>query len=102
MCGRKNETISHIVNECGKFAEKEYKRWHDRVRSYVDWQFCEKLGFNRARVWYEHEPESTVQNENFNILWDFTIQCDHMDKVRKETMIMGMTIPGDTRVCDKE
>ena len=25
MCGTRNETISHIVSECGKLAQKEYK-----------------------------------------------------------------------------
>ena len=72
-----------------------------------------KLGFNRARPWYEYEPESVIEKENFKILGDFTRQCDDMikarrrdivvvDKVKKETMIIDVTIPGDTRVCDKE
>ena len=63
--------------------------------------------------WYEHEPESVVENENLKILWDFTIQCGHtieatrpdivvVDKVKKETMIIDVAIPGDTRACDKE
>ena len=75
--------------------------------------FFEKLGFNRARVWYEREPESVVENENFKILWNFTIQCGHLiearrpdavvfDKVKKETIIIDVAIPGDTKVCDKE
>ena len=109
-CGTRNETI---VSECGKLSQKEYKRRYDSVGRYVHWQFCEKLGFNRARLWYEHEPESVVDNENFKILWDFTMQCDHMiegripdivvvDKVKKETMIIYVAIPGDTRLCDKE
>ena len=113
MCGTRNETISHIVSECGKLTQLEYKRRHDSVGRYVHWWFCEKLGFNRARLWNEHEPESVIENENFKILWDFTIQCDHMiearrsdtvvaDKVKKETMIIDVAIPGDTRVCDKE
>ena len=51
---------------------------HDSVGRYVHWEFCEKLGFNRARLSYEHEPESVVQNKNCKILRDFTIQCDHM------------------------
>ena len=59
MCGTRNEAIPHTSR-------------------YVHWQFCEKLGFNRARLWYEHEPESVVQNKNFKILWDYTIQCDHI------------------------
>ena len=54
MCGTRNETISHTVIECGKLAQKEYKRRHDSVRSYVHWQFCEKLG--------------VVEKENFKIL----------------------------------
>ena len=113
MCGTRYETRSHIVSECGKLAQKEYKRRHDNVGRYVYWQFCEKLGFNRARLWYENEPEIVVENKNFKIPWDFTIQCDHViearrsdvvvdDKVKKETMIIDVTIPGDARVYDKE
>ena len=58
---------------------------------------------------YEQEPESVVENKNFKILWDFIIQCDHMigdivvvDKVKKETMIIDVAIPGHTRLCDKK
>ena len=54
MCGTRNETVSYIVSECGKPAQKEYKRMHDNVGKYVHRQFCEKLGFNRARLWYGH------------------------------------------------
>ena len=64
-------------------------------RSTNGWQFFEKLGFNRARLWHEHKSESLAENEKFKILWDFTIQCDHriearrpdgvvVDKVKKE------------------
>ena len=55
-----DKTISRIVSECGKLAQKEYKRRHDNVGRYVHWQFYEKLGFDRARLWYEHEPESII------------------------------------------
>ena len=50
MCDTKNETISHIVSECCKLAQKEYKRRHDIVGRYVHWWFSEKLGFSRARL----------------------------------------------------
>ena len=78
MCGTRNETIFLIVSECGKLSQKEYKQRHNSVGSYVHWQFCEMLGFNRARLGYEHEPESVIENKNFKIPWDFTIQCDPM------------------------
>ena len=41
---------------------------HLFVACVVHWQSCENLGFNRARFWYEHEPENVVENENFKIL----------------------------------
>ena len=113
MCCTRNETVSHVVSECGKLAQKEYKRRYDSVGSSVHWQFCKKLGFNRTRLWCEHEPGSVVENENFKILWDFTIQFDYIiearkpdivivDKLKKETMITDVATLGDPRVCDKE
>ena len=110
MCGTRNGAISHILSECSKLAHNEFKLRHDSVGRYVHWQFYEKLGFSRARLWYEHEPENVNENENFKILWDFTIQYDHIIEARrpdivvvdKETMIIDMAIPGDKRLCDKE
>ena len=113
VCGTRNEIISHIVSECGKLGQKEYNRRHGSVGKYVNWQFCERLGFNRSRLCYENEPEIVIENENSKILWDFIMQCDHMietrrtdivrvDKVKKETTIIDVAIPGDTKVCDKE
>ena len=101
------------MSGCGKLVQKDYKRRNDSVGRYVHWQCWEKLGLNRDRLWYEHEPESVVQNENFKIRWDFTIHCDYMiearrpdivivDKVKKETMNTDVAISGDKRVCDKE
>ena len=63
MCGTRNETIAHIVNECGKLAQKKYKWRHDSVGRYVLWQFCEKLGFNRARLWYEHNQKVSLKTK---------------------------------------
>ena len=29
LCGDRDETINHIISECNKLAQKEYKTWHD-------------------------------------------------------------------------
>ena len=29
LCGDRDETINHIIIECSKLAQKEYKTWHD-------------------------------------------------------------------------
>ena len=57
MCGEKGETISHLVSECGKLAQREYKRRHDYVARYVHWQLCNKGGLERDEKWYEQQPE---------------------------------------------
>ena len=41
LCGEKGETISHIVSERKKLAQKEYKRLHDNVASIVHWELSE-------------------------------------------------------------
>ncbi len=113
MCGEKGETISHLVSECSKLAQREYKRRHDNVARYVHWQLCNKGGFERAKNWYEQQPEGVIENENFKLLWDFTIQCDRViearrpdivwvDKKNKEVKIIDIAVPGDLRVKEKE
>ena len=54
MCDKKSETISHIVSECEKLAQKEYKRRHDNVARIVHWKLCGKYNLKRSEKWYEH------------------------------------------------
>ena len=68
MCGSKGETVAHVVSECGKLAQTEYKGRHDNVARYIHWQCCGKCGLERANSWYEQKPEGVVESENFKIL----------------------------------
>ena len=67
----------------------------------------------RGEKWHEHQPERVVENESYKILWDMTIQCDHLIVARKpgifvvqkennETIILDITSPWDHRVHEKE
>ena len=113
MCGERGESVYHLVGECSKLAQREYKRRHDDVARYIHWQLCEKGGFERASKWYEQKPEGVLENEDCKLLWDFTIQCDRMvearrpdivfvDKKKREIKILDVAVPGDGRVKDKE
>ena len=43
VCGTADETIAHIVSECSKLAQKEYKQVrHDNVVKMLHWKLCEK------------------------------------------------------------
>ena len=45
MCKQANETVSHIVSECSKLAQTEYKERHDKVATAVHWCLTKKYGF---------------------------------------------------------
>ena len=64
---KKSETISHIVSECEKLAQKEYKRRHN-VASCGDSSLCGKYSLKRSEKWYEHAPEDVAVNEEVKIL----------------------------------
>ena len=98
--------MAHVVSECSKLAQTEYKGRHDNVARYIHWQLCGKR-------WYEEKLEGVVESENFKILWDFTIQCDRkiearipdivfIDKKKRDVVIIDVAIPGDDRVKEKE
>ena len=88
------------MSECGTLPQKENKRRHDSVGSYVHWQFCEKPGFNTARLLYEHQPESVVENANLKILWDFIIQCDQMIEARRPSIVVVDKVKKETKIID--
>ena len=61
MCGSKGETVAHVVSECGKLAQTDYKGRHDNVARYIHWQLCGKCGLERANSWFEQKPEGVVE-----------------------------------------
>ena len=67
---------------------------------------------SRGEKWYEHQPEGVVENEKCKILWDMTIQCDHVIEARRpnvvvekennKAIIVDIASPWDHRVYEKE
>ena len=114
LCGEREETISHIVAECTKLAQKQYRHWrHDRVALVIHWTLCKRFGFPHSDQWYEHVPERVLENENVKLLWDFSIQMDHHlehnkpdilihEKTSRGCYIIDVACPFDTRVKTKE
>ena len=113
MCEEKGQTVHHIVSECKKMAQKEYKRRHDNVARIVHWHLCKKYNIERTEKWYEHSPEGVVENAEVKLLWDVNIQCDHLIEARRpdlvvvikgerKCIIIDIAVPGDSRTSDKE
>ena len=110
MCG---EAVQHIICECKKLAQREYRRRDDTVAKLVHWKLCEKHNLERKEKWYEHCPEGAVKDDNVKLIWDINIQCDNViearrpdlilvDKKAKSYVIIGVAIPGDCRIHEKE
>ena len=69
VCGAADETVAHIVSECSKLAQKEYKQLkHDNVAKMLHWRLFEKRRFNKAGKWYIRNPEKVLESEDCKIL----------------------------------
>ena len=63
LCGDRDETINHIINECSKLAQKEYKARHDWVGKGIHWEMCKKFKFDHTNKWYMHNPAPVLEND---------------------------------------
>ena len=88
LCGDRDETINHIISECSKLAQKEYKARHDRVGKVIHWEMCRKFQFDHTNKWYMHNPEPVTENDSHKLLWDFSIQTDHLIPARRPDLII--------------
>ena len=46
----------------------EYKKRHGSLGKIVHWKFVRKCNFEAGDKWYEHEPESVLENEDYKFL----------------------------------
>ena len=77
MYGKVEESVNHVLSECSKLAQNEYKRLHDWFGTKIHWKICRKYWIEVKEKWYEHKPEVVMENDKCKILWDFRVQTDH-------------------------
>ena len=63
MCGAKDETTHHLVCECSKLAQIEYKQRHDNVDRIVHWNLAKLHRLDVAEKWYDHKPEGVLNGK---------------------------------------
>ena len=113
LCHQKNETVNHIVSECPKVSQTQYKRRHDTVAKALNWDLSRRYEFNSGGKWFEHAPKCVLENDKVKILWGFTIQTDRkiphnrpdilvIDKEKNKCHIVDVAFPDDSRICLKE
>ena len=113
MCRKVDESIDHIVSGCSKLAQKEHKRRHNNLGKIVYWKLTSKCNFEAGDKWYEHKSESVLENEDYKVLWDFSIQTDQVIEARRPDLvvvdqkergskIIDFAVPRDSRIEEKE
>ena len=96
LWSERDETINHIISECSKLAQKEYKTRHDWVCKVVYWEWCKKLKFNHTNKSYMQNSTSVVDTETHKLLWDYIIHTDHLMSARRPDL---MIINKKERTC---
>ena len=109
MCGERDESIIHLIAECQKLAQKEYKQRYDNIARIVHLELCQKFGLVGKVKWYNHKPASVVDNGWVKILWDFNIQTDYviqhrrpgivvLYKTERKCHLIDIAVPGGNRI----
>ena len=102
LCGKVNETVRQIVCEYPMSTQREYKRRHDWLGRKIHWEICRKIGFDVNGKWYKHEPEKVVENDSWKILWDFTIQTDHVIEARRPDMVIIDKTRNECKIIEED
>ena len=106
MCGERDESITHLIAECKKLAQKKHKQRHDNIARIVHLELCQEFGLVGEVKWYNHKPASVVENERMRMMWDFNIQRDHVIQYRRPGIdvlyknerkchLIDIAVPGD-------
>ena len=114
MCGEREENVAHIVSECKKLVQNEYKNWrHDKVEAIIHWELCKKYGVVVKEKWYDHKAENVIETDEIKIFWDMRIQTDKviensrpdivvLNKITRKCVLIDIACPFDTRINEKE
>ena len=62
LCGNRDETINHIISECSKLAQKEYKARHAWVGKVIHWEMYKKFKYHHANKSYMPNPAPVLEN----------------------------------------
>ena len=88
LCRDRDETINHIIIECCKLAQKEYKARHEWVGKVIHWEMCKKFKSDHTNKWFMHNTAPVLENDTYKFLWDFNMQTDYLIPARRPDLIM--------------
>ena len=76
LCNDWEETINHIISECSKLTQKEYKPRNDCVGKGIHCKMCKKFKFDNTNKCNKHNPAPVLEYNRHKIILDFDTQTD--------------------------
>ena len=76
MCGKFDESVDHVIAGCPELAKTEFIQRHDNAASYIHWKVYQSYDMKTTFKWYDHKPDTVVENERAMILWNMPIHTD--------------------------
>ena len=69
--------------------EKQNQSRHGWVEKMIHWELCKRLKFYHTNKWYVYKPDSILENETHNILWDFEIETGHQISAIRSDLVLS-------------
>ena len=89
----------HIVSECSKLAQTEYKKCHDKVAIMINWELFSKYGFESGMNTKRREWWKTRTRRSYRILTSKSPELQRLDafilyllirRIRKRSSLMWL------------
>ena len=106
--------MDRIVSEREALAKTEYICRHNKAPAYLHWSICKDHDIEIIQKWYEHKPETLMNNKdnNITIMWDMPVHNDRTisknrpeiivnDSVNSTSKLIDMTIPSNRNIALK-
>ena len=88
ICGERVEIVQHVICECKKLVQREYKSRHDTVTKLVHLKLCEKHSLKRKEKWYDHCPQGAVEDDDAKLICNRNIEYDNVIEARRPDLIL--------------
>ena len=62
LCGYRDEMNNHIISQCTKLTQKEYKTRHEWMGKVIHWELCKKFKVDDGNKLYIHNTASVLEN----------------------------------------
>ena len=81
LCGNRDETVNHTINEYSKLSQKEDKIRHNQMRKVIYWELYEWLRFDHATKCTNQNPSKKMTWNSMG-LWDISGPPNPSEKAR--------------------